>query len=72
MQLFQRLYPELVEKNSIKYPIEDSLILKLPELHGLVYPEKPTPKPIMTSNAEFEQLLYIWEFCNNFDEFLEI
>jgi hypothetical protein len=26
----------------------------------------------MTSNKEFEQLLYIWEFCNNFDEFLDI
>jgi len=70
MSLFQRHYPELVDKNSIRYPIEDSLILKLPELHGLVYPEKPEPKRISASNEEFERLLYIWEFCNNFDEFL--
>ena len=34
MQVFQNNYPELVEKNSIKYPIDDQLILKLPELHG--------------------------------------
>jgi len=42
----------------------------LPELHGLVYPAKPVAKPIAASNEEFERLLYIWEFCNNFDEFL--
>jgi len=33
-EIFSKLYPELVEKNSIKYPIEDNLIKKLPELHG--------------------------------------
>ena len=34
LEIFSKLYPELVEKNSIKYPIEDNLIKKLPELHG--------------------------------------
>ena len=29
LEIFSKLYPELVEKNSIKY-----LIKKLPELHG--------------------------------------
>mmetsp|Transcript_1914 Transcript_1914/g.1301 ORF Transcript_1914/g.1301 Transcript_1914/m.1301 type:complete len:141 (-) Transcript_1914:2530-2952(-) len=63
-------YPELVEKNSIKYPIDDQLILKLPELHG-GYQEKPQGKDILVSSDNFEQLLYIWEFLNNFSEYLE-
>jgi hypothetical protein len=77
MQLFQRHYSELVEKNSkntitIKYPIEDQLILKMPQLHGQVYQQKPKATLITSSSKEFENLLFIWEFCNNFDEFLEI
>jgi len=46
-------YPELVEKNFIKYPIDDQLILKLPELHG-GYHEKPTGKEVLVSSDNFE------------------
>lgn len=66
------MYPDLVEKSSIKYPIEDNLISKLPELHGAT---NLTPKPdmleIQIASDEFERLLHIWEFCNNFADYLE-
>jgi hypothetical protein len=32
--VFKRYFPNLMDKNSIKYPIEDKLILLMPELHG--------------------------------------
>ena len=64
-------YPELVERNTIRYPIPDALILKLPELHGGLMKEKPQALKIIIDAEEFEQLLYIWEFCNNFNEFLD-
>ena len=32
--VFKRYYPELWEKNQVKYPIDDKLILQMPELHG--------------------------------------
>ena len=70
-QLFSMTYPELVERNTIRYPIPDALILKLPELHGGLMPEKPKPLRVLIEADEFEQLLYIWEFCNNFGEFLD-
>jgi hypothetical protein len=44
LQTFTKWYPELVEKNTIKYPIEDNLIRKLPLLHGVVL---TTTKPEM-------------------------
>ena len=48
MKIFTRHYPELVDKNSIKYPIEDKLIKKMPELHGAEnMPEKPTGKKVL-------------------------
>jgi hypothetical protein len=65
------LYPELVERNSIKYPIKDELLLKLPELHGCCGEQKPEPLKILVSADEFEKLIYIWEFCNNFNDYLE-
>jgi hypothetical protein len=34
MMIFCNNYPDLIDKNSIKYPIEDTLIQKLPQLHG--------------------------------------
>jgi len=34
MKIFARNFPDLIEKNAIKYPIEDKLITKMPELHG--------------------------------------
>lgn len=70
-QLFQKNFPEYVEKNQIKYPIRDELILKLPLLHSSEnMPPKPVPKKILLEELPFENLLYIWEFCNNFQDFL--
>jgi hypothetical protein len=69
--IFSNLYPELVEKNSVKYPIEDNLISKLPELHGATnLIPKPPMLPINIDPEEFERLLHIWEFCNNFADYL--
>jgi hypothetical protein len=40
-QLFSLVYPEYVERNSVKYPIPDALLVKMPELHGGMMREKP-------------------------------
>jgi len=64
------MYPEYVERNSVRYPIPDALIAKMPELHGGVLKSKPTPMKIRMETEDFERLLYIWEFGNNFSEFL--
>lgn len=70
--IFVKLYPELVERNSVKYPIEDALIAKLPELHGATQLKpKPAAKKVLLDGADFDRLLYIWEFCNNFSDLLE-
>jgi len=45
--------------------------LKLPELHGVCTEPKPEPFKIFVSADEFEKLIYIWEFCNNFNDYLE-
>ena len=71
LQIFTNAYPELVDRNSIKYPIKDELLLKLPELHGCSLEPKPEPFKILVSSDEFEKLIYIWEFCNNFSEYLD-
>ena len=71
LAIFTNSYPELVERNSIKYPIKDELLLKLPELHGCCTDPKPEPYKIHVSSEEFEKLIYIWEFCNNFSEYLD-
>lgn len=69
--IFSNLYPELVDKNSVKYPIEDQLIGKLPELHGATnLIPKPPMQPIKIDPEEFERLLHVWEFCNNFADYL--
>ena len=71
--IFKKYYPELVEKNSIKYPIDDKLMLKMPELHGnSTLREPPQFKKVLLEAEEFENLLYIWEFFNNFSDFLSI
>jgi hypothetical protein len=31
---FKRNFPEMMDKNQIKYPIDDKLIIDMPELHG--------------------------------------
>jgi len=72
LEIFSKLYPELVEKNSIRYPIEDNLIKKLPELHGATQNLiKPSMYKVIIPSEEFDELLYIWEFCNNFSDYLE-
>lgn len=72
-KVFARFYPELVDKHSVKYPIEDSLLRMMPALHGtenLV--QKPQGLKVLVPGAHFEKLLYIFEFCNNFAEYLKI
>jgi|688.fasta_scaffold100797_1 hypothetical protein len=71
LAIFTNSYPELVDRNSIRYPIKDELLLKLPELHGCCMDPKPEPFKINVSSDEFEKLIYIWEFCNNFSEYLD-
>ena len=69
--MFKRYYPELVDKNSIKYPIDDKLILKMPELHGnSTLRDAPMWKKVLLVPEDFENLVYIWEFFNNFSDFL--
>ena len=70
-QIFSQMYPEYVERSSVRYPIPDALIEKMPELHGGVLKPKPVPMKIDMPAEDFERLLYIWEFCNNFNEFLD-
>ena len=67
---FSGQYPEYVEKNQVRYPIPDHLLRDLPELHQFTPTQKPEPLRVTISATEFEQLIYIWEFCNNFAEFL--
>ena len=43
----------------------------MPELHGGVMRDKPASMKIDMEAGEFEGVLYIWEFCNNFNEFLD-
>ena len=70
--IFSKFYPELVEKNTIKYPIEDGLIMKQPELHGATdMKPKPTTRKVILCGNDFNKLLYIWKFFNNFSEYLE-
>mmetsp|Transcript_2210 Transcript_2210/g.2908 ORF Transcript_2210/g.2908 Transcript_2210/m.2908 type:complete len:104 (+) Transcript_2210:1103-1414(+) len=43
----------------------------MPELHGGMLKAKPQSMKINIEAEAFERLLYIWEFCNNFNEFLD-
>lgn len=71
--IFKRYYPELLEKNQVKYPIDDKLILAMPELHGQsTLKQAPALKPVLLEPTEYENLLYLWEFLNNFKDFLDI
>lgn len=69
--LFNQLYPEYVERNAVRYPIPDHLLAKMPELHGGESKQKPAGNEVRVDSDSFERLLYIWEFCNNFNEFLQ-
>jgi hypothetical protein len=46
----------------------------MPELHQPVNPPKESPvfKRVLLETSEFENLLYLWEFFNNFKDFLDI
>ena len=44
--------------------------MQLPELHGVKSDQIPEPHKILVPGDEFEKLIYIWEFCNNFCEYL--
>jgi len=44
----------------------------MPELHGGLMQAKPKAQRIDMKAEDFERLLYIWEFCNNFTEYLDI
>lgn len=71
--MFQRFYPELVDKHSIKYPIEDKFIQLLPLLHGAEkFPAKPEMKKLLIDGPSFERLTYVWEFFTNFADFFKI
>ena len=62
-----------MEKNSIKYPIEDQFITLLPILHGAdIFPKKPETKEMLVDGPTFERLLYVWEFFNNFSEYFNL
>lgn len=74
MEVFKKYFPALIEKNSIKYPIEDKLIVLMPELHGQLNLKKnPEFKLVQNIEAEdFENLIYVWEFLNNFNDYLNL
>ena len=40
------MYPEYIERNSVRYPIPDYLIPSMPELHGGLMQAKPCPMKI--------------------------
>lgn len=62
-----------MEKNTIKYPIDDKLIRQMPELHGqLILKDPPRFKEIYVDAEHFENLLYLWEFFNNFSDYLNL
>ncbi len=45
----------------------------MPMLHGAdLLPKKPETKKVLVEGPYFERLLYIWEFLNNFGDYLEI
>jgi hypothetical protein len=45
----------------------------MPLLHGAEnFPQKPEPKIILIDGPSFERLLYVWEFLNNFSDFMKL
>lgn len=64
--------PELVENSIIKYPIEDTLIEKMPVLHcSQNMQARPAPQPMFITGNEFDEMIFIWEFLNNFYEYVQ-
>ena len=67
-EIFVKCYPDLIDSNgNIKYPIDDRLIRKMPQLHDIEdFPKRPKlHKIFMTDSSAFEDLLQIWEFASN-------
>lgn len=67
-KIFRACYPELVDSNgSIKYPIDDAIIRKMPMVHDIEkIPVRPKSHKIFMTNSEaFEDILQIWEFSSN-------
>ena len=45
----------------------------MPLLHAAEnFPFKPQTKQILTEGQNFERVLYVWEFFNNFNDYLKI
>lgn len=45
----------------------------MPELHGqLILKDAPKFKKVFVEAEHFENLLYLWEFFNNFSDFLSL
>ena len=45
----------------------------MPELHGAhMVKQAPELRHILMETVDFENLLYIWEFLNNFSDFLDL
>lgn len=71
MAEFTSIYPEHVKRFKIEYPLPDELLTVMPALHKIDLDlHKPNPKKIELEN--FEKLLPIWEFFNNFSDFLQL
>lgn len=65
--IFQSCYPEYIDGNgNIKYPIDDALLRKMPQLHDIEESTRPKLfRVFMTDSAAFEDVLQIWEFASN-------
>lgn len=62
-----------MERGQVKYPIDDMHIVDMPELHGqLALKQPPKLKKILVEYSAFENLLYLWQFFNNFSDFLSL
>jgi len=73
MKEFTQIYPELVEKYTIQYPIDDKILKVMPVLHKIEWAEeKPDPKKIRVSGSRFERLLKVWEYFHTFSVYLSI
>ena len=71
LKLFKDNYPEFVKNNKIMYPIEDSLLRTMPELHEYSAVPKPIPAPISDEESAAD-ILEIWNFCMIFKSVLRI
>jgi len=66
LKIFAESYPELVKNKRIVYPIEDSLLRAMPDLHDFVEIPKPIVEPVPGGEKNAADLLEIWNFCKIF------